>query len=199
MRRNNGLRVDERNRRCSSVRNVPKTIDTGHFSNSISHQGRRTIALAGISSRYILFLWTTPLIHVQLIVGGDSAGGNLALALMSHILHPDSRVPELAQANQLFKGVILLSPWVTFDQSAPAFKTNAKKDVLSGAALRKWSNAFMGDATQDNYTSPLDAPPHWWTGFPANDILVLAGGDEVFVDDIQEFAQKLNVCLMRFL
>ncbi len=103
---------------------------------------------------------------MQPIVVGDSAGGNLVLTLMSPVLHPRPHVPELAQTDQLFKGVVLLSPWVTFDQSAPAFRINAKKDVLSAGAQRKWSNAFLRKAKEDNYTSPLYAPPNWWTGVP---------------------------------
>jgi len=133
------------------------------------------------------------LISSQIIVGGDSAGANLALALASHILHPHPQVPKLSLTDEFFKGIVLISPWVTFDQTAPAFERNAKKDTLVRTALRNWSDAFMGHAERDNYNSPLDASPDWWDGIPAEDILVLTGADELFVDDITEFAKKLQV------
>ena len=52
----------------------------------------------------------------------------------------------------------------------------------------------MGTAIRDNYNSPLDAPVDWWSTLPASRILLVAGADELFVDDIVEFAHKLSVC-----
>jgi acetyl esterase/lipase len=129
----------------------------------------------------------------KIFIGGDSAGGNLALALLSHILHPRSDVPAVSVGEQKFAGAVLISPWVTFDQTAPAFKTNASKDILYGPVLKKWSDAFMGEAARDNYTYPLDAAPEWWKGLPVGETLVLTGGDELLVDDVKIFAEKLKV------
>jgi acetyl esterase/lipase len=129
----------------------------------------------------------------QIILGGDSAGGNLALAILSQILHPRNDVPSISLGNEKFKGVVLSSPWVTFDQTAPAFKINAKKDILYGPVLKKWSDAFVGAAPRDNFTYPLDAAPEWWSDLPADETLVLAGGNELLVDDIKDFTDKLKV------
>lgn len=72
-------------------------------------------------------------------------------------------------------------------------KNNAYKDMLDGPVLRRWSDAFMGDAEVDNYNTPLVAGGEWWKGLPAGEVLVLAGTDEVFVGDVEELAGQLKV------
>lgn len=130
---------------------------------------------------------------VQLLIGGDSAGTHLCVALLSHLLHPHPEVAALQNGGQSLKGVILLSPWVTFDQSAESFRRNKQKDCLSVPGLKECSDAFMGDAPNDNYNTPLGAPSDWWQNTPADRFIVLAGKDEVFIDDIERFVEKLKV------
>ena len=89
----------------------------------------------------------------DIIISGDSAGANLALALMSHIVHPHPAVPILEfPQGEKFLGLILISPWAHFDYSTPAFKTNATKDDISIAFLENCSTAFLGTA----YPHPQD-------------------------------------------
>jgi len=45
----------------------------------------------------------------------------------------------------------------------------------------------------DAYNVPLSASPDWWKGLPVHDLCVLVGEYEMFFDDIQVFAQNLNV------
>ncbi|KAI1777476.1 Alpha/Beta hydrolase protein [Hypoxylon cercidicola] len=130
--------------------------------------------------------------YSQLLLVGDSAGANLALAVLSHMSHPHPTVSTLQGSGHNFKGVLLISPWVTFDQTAPSFKTNAQKDFVSVPLLKSMSEAFMGDAPRSNYNTPLDAPPDWWRDIRTEKVLILAGGDEILKDDIQEFGEKLK-------
>jgi len=44
----------------------------------------------------------------------------------------------------------------------------------------------------DEYNQPIMAPPSWWQGFPVEEVLIVAGNDEIFVDDIVVFAGKLE-------
>ncbi|KAG9945090.1 putative 6-hexanolactone hydrolase, partial [Aureobasidium melanogenum] len=127
----------------------------------------------------------------KIILAGDSAGANLALALLSHISEPHPEVDRITPTGN-FKKVVLLSPWVTFDGTAAAFKENAWKDVLDSRALHQWSQAFLGGAKPDSYNTPLLAPPDWWSGIRADKICIAAGQDEVFVNDILEFSKKLK-------
>ena len=128
----------------------------------------------------------------QIILGGDSAGGNLSLAVLSHISHPHPEASPVHNKDR-FKGVVLVSPWVTFDQTASSMKSNAGKDLLDLVTLRKWSDNFMDGTDLDFYNTPLTAGEDWWEGIAASEIAVIAGGDEIFVDDIRCFVEKLKV------
>ncbi|KEZ43632.1 hypothetical protein SAPIO_CDS4230 [Scedosporium apiospermum] len=127
----------------------------------------------------------------RIILGGDSAGGNLSLAVLSHISHPHPEASPVHNKDR-FKGVVLVSPWVTFDQTASSMKSNAGKDLLDLVTLRKWSDNFMAGTDLDFYNTPLTAGEDWWEGIAASEIAVIAGGDEIFVDDIRCFVEKLK-------
>ncbi|KAJ9501009.1 hypothetical protein LTR99_006494 [Exophiala xenobiotica] len=130
----------------------------------------------------------------QIIIGGDSAGGNLTAALLGHLSHPKPGLPEVSLSENL-GGVLFVSPWITFDQSAPAFTKNYYKDGLGLEALKTWSDNFMGGAQPDNYNTPLDAPADWWKGIKVGDkdIAIIGGSNEVLVDDIREFKNHVKV------
>ncbi|KAF9894807.1 hypothetical protein FE257_004428 [Aspergillus nanangensis] len=131
----------------------------------------------------------------DIILAGDSAGGNLAIAVLSHILHPHPNVAPLTVSGP-FAGVALLSPWVTFNTTdAASMKKNQYKDVLAGPVLDNWAAIFQGSAPTDHYLEPLSAPQEWWSGLPIEDVLITAGADEIFVDDIQSFGNKLQAAV----
>jgi acetyl esterase/lipase len=44
----------------------------------------------------------------------------------------------------------------------------------------------------DEYNQPIMAPPSWWQRLPAEEVLIVAGKDEVLVDDIVVFAGRLE-------
>ncbi|KAH7071863.1 alpha/beta hydrolase fold protein [Paraphoma chrysanthemicola] len=128
----------------------------------------------------------------QIILCGDSAGGNLTLALLSHIMHPHPDVQRLSAPIDKFRGVILISPWVSFSQTAQSFTSNAYRDVLDNGTLKTWANAFLGGAEPDEYTEPLTAAPEWWSNMPAEKVLITAGEHEALRDDILEFGSKVK-------
>ncbi len=140
----------------------------------------------------------------SIIIAGDSAGGNLALSLMSHILHPRPSTPRVTLTTPL-QGLILVSPWVTFSTEHASFTRNAARDSLHDATLRKWGAMHIG-ATKDesaisqetistatgldSYNQPLRPEYTWWTGMHrvVADVFLWMGEEEVFVDGLREFA-----------
>lgn len=111
--------------------------------------------------------------------------------------HPSGTVTPLNLPSPLL-GLVLTSPWLTFSTSAPACTRNATKDLLSAATGRKWSEAFLGtpnphNSNGDNYNQPLQAPTDWWKDIPVQEMLIVAGKDEILVDDIVAFANTLKV------
>lgn len=125
-----------------------------------------------------------------MILVGDSAGANLILALLSHMLHPhpDASIPPLDTAEPL-KGALLVSPWTNFTPTAPSYSRNRLKDMVNQTVLTRWGCYYMGDAPTDEYNRPGTAGGKWWQGIETKvqDVAVTAGEDEVMFDDTHKF------------
>lgn len=66
----------------------------------------------------------------QLVVGGDSAGGNITVQLLSHLLHPYPMAEKITLSEPL-AGVFLVSPLVSGNTSTQSFKDGLPCDMLS--------------------------------------------------------------------
>lgn len=66
----------------------------------------------------------------QLVVGGDSAGGNITMQLLSHLLHPYPLAERITLSKPL-SGAFLVSPLVTGNTSTQSFRDGAPCDMLS--------------------------------------------------------------------
>ncbi|KAL7762823.1 hypothetical protein ACKLNR_006181 [Fusarium oxysporum f. sp. zingiberi] len=119
----------------------------------------------------------------DVILAGDSAGGNLCLAILSHLSHQSGDVSGLEVSSPL-KGMILMSPWLSFKTSWPSMKQNIDKDIDSLEALEEWSGDYLNHRTSDNYAEAIRADREWWMNALVERTLVVAGADEVFVDPV---------------
>ena len=156
-------------------------------------QLRQTIA----AIQHLLDLGVSP---SNIIIAGDSAGGNLVLQLASQLLHPHSSLPTLrlpshastepdSEFPEPFGGMLLISPWLEYNVDAPSFARNSTRDVLP---LNAWQ--VCADTVRQgivpalhNHLEPGIAPDGWWKGlgglFPR--VLITAGEYEGIVDSIQ--------------
>ncbi|KAL0252997.1 hypothetical protein SLS55_008438 [Diplodia seriata] len=131
----------------------------------------------------------------NVLVGGDSAGANIAVALLSHILHPhpDASVPAIHnEEKKRIKGALLISPWTDpFGASYASLKRNEPKDLLAPAFLRRWADAWIAGRAQDAYNRPNAAPEGWWRGVDRvlERFLVVVGADDVLLDGALAFAR----------
>ncbi|KAI3395273.1 hypothetical protein diail_1627 [Diaporthe ilicicola] len=66
----------------------------------------------------------------QLVVGGDSAGGNLTVQLLSHLLHPYPLADKISLAEPL-AGAFLVSPFVSRNTLTRSFVDGKPCDMLS--------------------------------------------------------------------
>ena len=142
----------------------------------------------------------------NIIVAGDSAGGNLALQLASLLLHPHPSLPlpptppllgadsnpSSGSRQLLFGGMLLISPWVEFGTNAPSYTRNGTRDVVPTSTYQ-----LLADAVQPGITRTLRchfepgvAPRDWWTGFGRvfPRVLVTAGEHEALIDQIHPTA-----------
>ena len=120
----------------------------------------------------------------EIIVFGDSAGGNLAVELALYLKSNDLPQPGL---------LILLSPWTTFEISLPSRSKNAETDLILGVTNPKMYNevrkpTYNGKISPDDpRLSPIHAD---LSGLPP--ILIQVGGFELFVDDGIELLRKAS-------
>jgi acetyl esterase/lipase len=112
-----------------------------------------------------------------IVVSGDSAGGNLALALQL-ALRDDGR----AQAD----AALLISPWLDLAATRPSTRENDRFDFGQTSFLLPQARAFAGDRTLDDpQISPINADLAGL--FP---VFVQVGGAERLHDECVEFVRK---------
>ena len=115
----------------------------------------------------------------DIIVAGDSAGGNLALSL----------VLKLKQENRLIpRGLVLMSPWTDMTLSGKSHVSRAQIDpVLDADYIRKMIiNYAQGQNLKDPLVSPLFGD---FDGFPSTYIQV--GSNEILLNDATMLHKKM--------
>ena len=132
----------------------------------------------------------------NIAIGGDSAGGNIVLQLMSHILHPLPSIPLPPALSQALAGAMLISPWCEYSLDAPSFARNDRKDVLSARSCAYFTAIIKAGLTPEleYHCQPLLAPASWWKGLDGvySRILVTAGEHECLFDQIIETGTMIS-------
>ena len=115
----------------------------------------------------------------DVVVAGDSAGGNLALVL-SHLLKKSGR--------RLPRALILLSPWTDMTFSGESFTQRAGDDPsLTADYMLATRDAYAPGA---DWTDPLLSPLFGdFSGFPP--VMIQAGSNEILFDDSARLHQRL--------
>ncbi len=113
----------------------------------------------------------------DVILTGDSAGGNLALSLMLKLKEEERLLP---------RGLVLMSPWTDLTSSGKSFETKAEVDpVLDRAYIDRMTQAYAaGRDLTDPHISPLFGD---FEGFPPTYIQV--GGNEILYSDSKRLHQ----------
>ena len=127
----------------------------------------------------------------DIIVGGDSAGGNLTLSLMLRLRDEGKELPC---------ALFLISPWTDMLASGKSYQANYGVDPMfgqKGVTLDESSRERLLASDmylwcreadrKDPYVSPVYGDYH---GFPPT--LMTVGGDEILLDDTLTIADKLR-------
>jgi len=113
----------------------------------------------------------------RLIVGGESAGGGLSVALLSSVR--DSKLPLPA-------GAVLISPWLDLSNTAGTLVSNASFDWIDIDYLSRCAREYLGSVShREPRASPLFAD---LSGFPPT--LLQVGSAEILLDDSRTFADR---------
>jgi monoterpene epsilon-lactone hydrolase len=120
------------------------------------------------------WLRSTGIDPTNVVVIGDSAGGNLALALALVLRERNKPAPAL---------VVGLSPWVDITCSGDSMVTKEGIDWVSRPMAVRWGEWYhQGAAATEPLVSPLYADLR---GLPP--LYVQAGTDEILIDQIRAF------------
>ncbi|KAL4932852.1 Alpha/Beta hydrolase protein [Aspergillus undulatus] len=143
------------------------------------HQLREAIA----AYRYLLHVECVP--AEKVILGGESAGGHLALSSLMALKEEILAKP---------RGAMLLYPWLKLTSSGPTFESNRNKDVLSKRLLDRCGEAAMGERGRVDALNLENLIRHWQPGCEQTwkDILpeytwVNIGAHDVLLHDVQTF------------
>ncbi|HEY3230810.1 MAG TPA: alpha/beta hydrolase [Roseiflexaceae bacterium] len=114
----------------------------------------------------------------QIVMGGDSSGGGLALAAMLWLREHALAVPAAG---------VLLSPWVDLALTGSSIQSHAAIDPLvSPESLRLAASYYMGDADPK---TPLASPVYAdLRGLPP--LLIQVGAHEVLLSDSTRLAEQ---------
>ena len=115
----------------------------------------------------------------DVIVAGDSAGGNLALALVNKLKATGRLLP---------RGLVLMSPWTDLTCSGKTHETKADVDpVLDAEYLNRARFAYAGE---QDMTDPMISPIFGdFKGFPSTYIQV--GDNEMLYSDATKLHRKM--------
>ncbi|KAJ6514321.1 Alpha/Beta hydrolase protein [Mycena vitilis] len=133
----------------------------------------------------------------RIYLAGDSAGGNIILQFLSHILHPSPlAAAQPPSRSSGFGGICLVSPWVMSHESPDSERENDGYDLIPAECLTRWQDAYL-DAMPDEhraYVQATDVPEGWFTGVhkTVRRVLVTTGRNEVLRDSIIQLAEMLG-------
>lgn len=119
----------------------------------------------------------------DIVVGGDSAGGGLALSMLLALREAGAPMPRAG---------VLLAPWTDLTCSSASYERLADKDpIISQEGLAEAGRWYAGRRDpHDPMASPLFADASMLKGLPP--LIIHAGGDEVMVDDSRLFAERVE-------
>lgn len=122
----------------------------------------------------------------NIVVGGDSAGGGLTLALLYYLRDNGYDLPSAA---------ILFSPWVDLTMSCDSWETNSKFDYLPLTPSNDHMNpvrAYLGDNMDKYLTHPYASPLFGdLRGLPP--LLIQCGDAETLRDEVTLLAHKASL------
>ncbi|KAK1600075.1 alpha/beta hydrolase [Colletotrichum navitas] len=137
----------------------------------------------------------------DLVMGGDSAGGNLTCQVINHILRPHQEVEPVRLRSPL-AGVFMVSPLLTFRTETASFRDNGHVDMLSAAIVSRGNTyifpveSLKRRAANPHRPLPLDGDSEWFGEIQtvAKAVYFTAGEQEVFRDDVRAFAEAVRRC-----
>ncbi|KAL2132144.1 hypothetical protein VTI74DRAFT_4150 [Chaetomium olivicolor] len=144
--------------------------------------------------RYLLHEMAVP--PTDIILAGDSAGGQLVGALLAHLIKPSPYAPALAVDGQ-FKAAPFVSPFVRLQTDAGSYESNDGNDYLNRPQVDGFKAAWKGkdDEIWANLCGVKGSCDVWSKviahGRPGlvGKLMITVGTAEIFLDCCRVFAK----------
>lgn len=130
-------------------------------------------------------------ISSRIIMGGDSAGGNLLLALLAHIKSPRPDIQSIKDLDTNFAAAFIVSPWVELTYESNSFKANSAIDYISAKGMKTWTKMWS-PTSNEIWSDLLVGGSEFWQDVPVQRVLVTAGGWECFLDGVLEMGRQMG-------
>ncbi|KAK1235075.1 hypothetical protein PQX77_001711 [Marasmius sp. AFHP31] len=135
-------------------------------------------------------------------LAGDSAGANLILQFLSHNLHPvpSTEVPPspLTGLNQRVRGALLMSPWLSLDETTATHLQYDIGDLLSAHTLTRGGVFYLEhiNPAHISYVKVLSGPvgDGWFEGIEkvTERVFVTVGGAECLLGDGVQVYERIK-------
>ncbi|EHK22593.1 uncharacterized protein TRIVIDRAFT_83938 [Trichoderma virens Gv29-8] len=102
----------------------------------------------------------------DIVIGGDSAGGNLAMQVLHHLIEPHVDACRITLDEPL-SAAVLVSPWLSLDYSSPSFLEYDSSDMLSRSIMRSlglcsWDHEEQNNSDNNSsWAEPLECRGAW--------------------------------------
>lgn len=128
----------------------------------------------------------------KIILSGDSAGGNLAVALTLRLIHDGDILPD---------GVLVFYPALRVEKEffTPSFLFTLEDGLLPSTVAMSLKDMYVkpDQNTHDPFLSPIYAPDEWLRHFPPTEIYV--GNKDFLHDDCVRLTERLKYLFLPFL
>lgn len=126
----------------------------------------------------------------RVLLGGDSAGGNMVFGVLSHILHPHKAIEPLRLSSSIRAG-FAASPVASLETEF----LNELQDPAPSRAIKLWLQNYLGPGEPDPWNEPVKTDVEWWTGVDkvVKELLITIADNEMMAADTKRFAATLKV------
>ncbi|OAL53150.1 alpha/beta-hydrolase [Pyrenochaeta sp. DS3sAY3a] len=127
----------------------------------------------------------------NIVIAGDSAGGNITLALLALTTNSLPRVPHL-ELSEPIAGIIAICPWTSMSSTSDSYTECASTDIIFADQMHWWGDNWVSASDYNNFTEMTKTNTEFWHGVLTQRVLVVTGENEVFRDDIKRLGSTLS-------
>lgn len=135
----------------------------------------------------------------DVVIGGDSAGGNLTMQTLKHLVEPHPEACHIALDEPL-SAAVLVSPWLSTEYSSSSCLEYDSSDMLSRAVMRSLTAYASGYEEQSNsdetnsWAKPLECRGAWIGRLhnAVRKIHMTVGGREILADQATSMAKAIE-------